>query len=193
MKHTTFCVALLCWHPAASMHSYAVGEDQTIPPSGKLRQVSAAAFRPSAERAALFCSARGRATLPLRLAQCVDKGTGTAGDMRLALQFRTIGHALHASAGFDSVVAKGVRAPDPSGDKVLELEGRPVTVPVGPPVPAQQFAHSSFLQVSWQHCESCQPRSGGKCGRLWAPRCRCSSLCTGQSVRYAAGTEGSMS
>ena len=86
-------------------------------------------------------------------------------------------HALHLSAGFDSVVAKGVRAPDPSRDKVLKLEGRRVKVPVGPPVPAQQFAHSSFLQVSWQCCESCRPRSGGKAGRLWAPRRRCSSIC----------------
>ena len=46
------------------------------------------------------------------------------------------------------MVAKGVRAPDPSRDKVLELEGRSVKVPVGPSVPAQQFAQSSFLQVS---------------------------------------------
>ena len=57
-------------------------------------------------------------------------------------------HTFHVSAGFDSVVAKGVRGPDPSRDKVLQLEGRPVKVPVGPSVPAQQFAQSSFLQVS---------------------------------------------
>ena len=31
---------------------------------------------------------------------------------------------------------------------MLELEGRPVKVPVGPSVPAQRFAQSSFLQVS---------------------------------------------
>ena len=46
------------------------------------------------------------------------------------------------------MVAKGIRAPDPSRDKVLELEGRPVKVPVGLSVPAQRFAQSSFLQVS---------------------------------------------
>ena len=46
------------------------------------------------------------------------------------------------------MVAKGVRAPDLSRDKALKLEGRRVKVPVGPPVPAQQYAHSSFLQVS---------------------------------------------
>lgn len=51
---------------------------------------------------------------------------------------------FHLSAGFDSVVAKGVRAPHPSKDKVLELDRRLVKVPVGAPVPAQQFAQSSF-------------------------------------------------
>ena len=96
-------------------------------------------------------------------------------------------HVLHMPAGFNSVVAKGVRAPDPSKDKVLKLKGRPVKVPVGPPVPAQQFAQSSLFQVSWQRCESCQPCSEGKSGRLWAPRCLCSSLCTVHSVKYAEG------
>ena len=98
---------------------------------------------------------------------------------------------FHLSAGFDSVVAKGVRAPHPSKDKVLELDRRLVKVPVGDPVSAQQFAQSSFLQVSRQHCAKCQLGSGGKSGRWWAPRamaaaCAHHDLCSSQQKQKDA-------
>eukprot|EP00891_Asterochloris_glomerata_P009128 jgi/Astpho2/9128/Aster-x1563 len=59
-------------------------------------------------------------------------------------------------------VAKGVRAPHPSTDKVLELDRRLVKVPVGAPVPAQQFAQSSCLQVKRQQKATSGWRDGAE-------------------------------
>jgi len=54
-----------------------------------------------------------------------------------------------APEGYDSVVARGHREPDPEKNKVVQLSGRPVVVPVGKPVPQKEFSDSSFNQSEY--------------------------------------------
>lgn len=57
---------------------------------------------------------------------------------------------LHDAQGYDSIVARGSREPDPSKDVVLKIDGKPVSVPQGKPKgqPAYQgsrFSNSEYL------------------------------------------------
>lgn len=56
---------------------------------------------------------------------------------------------VKAPSGFDSVVARGHREPDPSSDDFLEFDGRKVTVPKGKPVPMTPYKGSSFFQSEY--------------------------------------------
>lgn len=51
--------------------------------------------------------------------------------------------------GFDSVIARGHTEPDPAQDTELELDGRRVAVPQGPPTPCPEFSGSCFSQSEY--------------------------------------------
>ena len=54
-----------------------------------------------------------------------------------------------APSGFNSVVAKGHREPDPSQDVKLNLDGNAVQVSQGKPISMSDFEHSSFSQSEY--------------------------------------------
>nr|XP_027228890.1 poly [ADP-ribose] polymerase 3-like [Penaeus vannamei] len=56
------------------------------------------------------------------------------------------GSLTKAPNGYDSVVARGSREPDPKKNKKLVFEGKDVIVPVGKPVPQKEWAQSGFCQ-----------------------------------------------
>lgn len=54
-----------------------------------------------------------------------------------------------APKGFDSIVARGQKEPDPKSDMVWKYDGNDVVVPVGKPIAQKQYARSSFDQSEY--------------------------------------------
>lgn len=51
-------------------------------------------------------------------------------------------------SGFDCVIAKGLSEPDPKFDKIIDIEGKKVTVPQGKPISiniSSYFSQSEYL------------------------------------------------
>uniref|UniRef100_A0A6A7G868 Poly [ADP-ribose] polymerase n=1 Tax=Hirondellea gigas TaxID=1518452 RepID=A0A6A7G868_9CRUS len=59
------------------------------------------------------------------------------------------GSIKKAPAGYDSVVARGRKEPDPKKNTTITFDGRKVTVPVGKPIPQQPFKDSNFGQSEY--------------------------------------------
>ncbi|KAK3874546.1 hypothetical protein Pcinc_020505, partial [Petrolisthes cinctipes] len=59
------------------------------------------------------------------------------------------GSLRRAPPGFDSVVARGTKEPDPKKDKKISLDGKDVIVPVGKPVPQKEWSKSDFDQSEY--------------------------------------------
>jgi len=59
--------------------------------------------------------------------------------------------------GYDCVVARGSREPDPKQDTILKLNGKPVTVPQGEPI-ASKFQNSSFYESEYLVYKESQAR-----------------------------------
>lgn len=98
-------------------------------------------------------------------------GTGYSGGKRIGIMFlaeAALGkehhitrddHTLKAPpSGFDSVIAKGQRDPDPALETTLELDGRKVVVPQGKPKSMPEYASSSFFQTEWLVYKESQAR-----------------------------------
>jgi poly [ADP-ribose] polymerase 2/3/4 len=51
--------------------------------------------------------------------------------------------------GFDSIVARGQKEPDPKDDITFKIEGKDVIIPQGKPIPMKQYARSSFDQSEY--------------------------------------------
>lgn len=51
--------------------------------------------------------------------------------------------------GFDSIVARGQKEPDPKHDITFKYDGKDVTVPQGKPISMKQYARSSFDQSEY--------------------------------------------
>ena len=54
-----------------------------------------------------------------------------------------------APKGFDSIVARGQKEPDPKDDMTFKYDGNDVIVPVGKPIAQKQYAKSSFDQSEY--------------------------------------------
>ena len=54
-----------------------------------------------------------------------------------------------APKGFDSIVARGQKEPDPKDDITCKFDGNDVIVPQGKPIPQKQYAKSSFDQSEY--------------------------------------------
>jgi poly [ADP-ribose] polymerase len=54
-----------------------------------------------------------------------------------------------APKGFDSIVARGQKEPDPKDDITFEFDGKDVVIPQGKPIPQKQYARSSFDQSEY--------------------------------------------
>ena len=60
--------------------------------------------------------------------------------------------------GFDSIVARGQKEPDPKDDVTFKFEGKDVIIPQGKPIPQKQYAKSSFDQTEYLVYEESQIR-----------------------------------
>ena len=54
-----------------------------------------------------------------------------------------------APKGFDSIVARGQKEPDPKHDITFKYDGKDVIVPQGKPIAMKQYARSSFDQSEY--------------------------------------------
>ncbi|HEY5924633.1 MAG TPA: WGR domain-containing protein, partial [Kofleriaceae bacterium] len=54
-----------------------------------------------------------------------------------------------APKGYDSIVARGQKEPDPKDDITFKFEGKDVIIPQGKPIPQKQYAKSSFDQSEY--------------------------------------------
>ncbi|ROT70234.1 hypothetical protein C7M84_011516 [Penaeus vannamei] len=64
----------------------------------------------------------------------------------------------NAPNGYDSVVARGSREPDPKKNKKVVFDGKDVIVPVGKPVPQKEWAQSGFCQSEYLVYKESQAR-----------------------------------
>jgi len=51
--------------------------------------------------------------------------------------------------GYDSIVARGQKEPDPKDDITFKFEGKDVVIPQGKPIAMKQYAKSSFDQSEY--------------------------------------------
>lgn len=63
-----------------------------------------------------------------------------------------------APNGFDSIVAKGRREPDPTCDETLTIDGNEVVVPTGKPALQPQWSSSSFYNSEYLLYKESQAR-----------------------------------
>lgn len=63
-----------------------------------------------------------------------------------------------APKGFDSIVARGQKEPDPKDDITFKYDGKDVIVPQGKPIAQKQYAKSSFDQTEYLVYEESQIR-----------------------------------
>lgn len=63
-----------------------------------------------------------------------------------------------APPGFDSIVARGCKEPDPASDITVSIDGNSVTVPLGVPKPMPQYSQSSFSQSEYLLYQESQHR-----------------------------------
>ncbi|ROT65082.1 poly [Penaeus vannamei] len=68
------------------------------------------------------------------------------------------GSLTKAPNGYDSVVARGSREPDPKKNKKVVFDGKDVIVPVGKPVPQKEWAQSGFCQSEYLVYKESQAR-----------------------------------
>lgn len=68
------------------------------------------------------------------------------------------GSLTQAPDGYDSVVARGRKEPDPKKDKKLDFEGKEVVIPVGKPVQQKEWNKSGFHQSEYLVYKESQAR-----------------------------------
>ncbi|XP_063613393.1 protein mono-ADP-ribosyltransferase PARP3-like [Penaeus indicus] len=68
------------------------------------------------------------------------------------------GSLTEAPSGYDSVVARGRKEPDPKKNKKLVFDENDVTVPLGKPVPQKEWFESSFAQSKYLVYKESQAR-----------------------------------